>query len=65
MISYSARIGITVAKHSYTKSKPTEVENYIKASGLLEKYPNIIRMDVMDEDAEDARIIQGIKNLIS
>ncbi|MBF0377923.1 MAG: DUF444 family protein [Desulfamplus sp.] len=65
MITYSSRIGITVAKHSYSKSKPTEVENYIKASGLLEKHPNHIRMDVMDEDAEDARIIQGIKNLIS
>ncbi|KJR43427.1 protein of unknown function DUF444 [Candidatus Magnetoovum chiemensis] len=65
MLTYSSRIGITIAKHSYSKSKPTEVENYIKASGLLEKHPNLIRMDVMDEDAEDARIIQGIKNLIS
>ncbi|MBF0258010.1 MAG: DUF444 family protein [Desulfamplus sp.] len=65
MLTYVARIGITVAKHSYSKSKPTEVENYIKGSGLLEKHPHLIRMDVMDEDAEDARIIQGIKNLIS
>jgi len=65
MVGYAARIGITVAKHSYAKSKSSEVENYIKASGLLEKHKNIIRMDVMDEDSEDARIIQGIKNLIS
>ncbi|SLM33082.1 conserved hypothetical protein [Desulfamplus magnetovallimortis] len=65
MISYAARVGITVARHSYAKSKDTEVESYLKKSGLLEKHANLIRMDVLDEDAEDTRIIQGIKNLIS
>ena len=64
MTAYAARIGITIAKHSYTGKKDTEVEKYIKASGLLEKQKNFIRMDVMAEDAEDSRIIQGIKNLL-
>lgn len=65
MVTYASRIGITVAKHSYAKAKDTEVESYIKKSGLLEKYPAQIRMDVMADDAEDTRIIQGIKTLIS
>ncbi len=65
MIGYAARIGITIAQHAYAASKKTEVEKYINASGLLEKHKNIIRMDVLDEDAEDARIIDGIKKLIS
>ncbi len=65
MVTYAARIGITVAKHSYAKAKDTEVESYIKKSGLLEKYPAHVRLDVMAEDAEDTRIIQGIKALIS
>ncbi len=65
MLTYAARVGITVARHSYAKSKPTEVESYIKKSGLLEKNAKLLRMDVMDEDAEDTRIIQGIKTLIS
>ncbi len=64
MITYAARIGITVAKHSYTKGKETEVEKYIAGSGLLEKHAHHIRMDVMAEDAEDTRIIEGIKNLL-
>ncbi|MBF0204521.1 MAG: DUF444 family protein [Desulfamplus sp.] len=34
MLTYAARIGITIAKHSYSKSKPTEVENYIKAMNV-------------------------------
>ncbi len=64
MVNYAARIGITVAKHSYAKGKETEVEKYIAASGLLENKKDHIRMDVMPEDAEDGRIIEGIKNLL-
>ena len=64
MITYAARIGITVAKHSYATGKETEVEKYIAASGLLENKKDHIRMDVMPEDAEDSRIIEGIKNLL-
>jgi len=64
MITYAARIGITVAKHSYAGDKETEVEKYIAASGLLENKKDYIRMDVMPEDAEDNRIIEGIKNLL-
>jgi len=65
IMSFAARIGVTIAENSYGTSGETEVEKYLKASGLLEKKKNLIRLDVMSESAEEPRIIQGIKNLIS
>ena len=65
MMTYAARIGVTIAENSYGTSGQTEVEKYLKSSGLLEKKKNLIRLDVMSESAEEARVIQGIKNLIS
>ena len=43
----------------------TEVEKYLKKSGLLEKKPGQIRLDVMQETAEEGRLIEGIRHLIS
>ncbi len=65
MLEYVARIGITIAEHSYSGSKATEVEKYLKASTLLTKHKDLIKMDVISEDADDTRIIKGIKKLIS
>ena len=65
MASYVSRVGITIVHHSYAANKDTEVAKYLKASGVLRKHDNLIKMDVMGEDADDSRIIQGIKNLIS
>lgn len=65
MLDYAARVGITIAEHRYAQANGTEVEKYIKASGFLEKKSAFLRMDVLKEDADDARIIQGIKKLIS
>lgn len=65
MLDYAARVGITVAEHAYTGSKKTEVEKYIRKSGLLESRSAYLKLDVLKEDADDARIIQGIKTLIS
>ena len=65
MLEYVARIGITIAEHSYSGSRETEVEKYLKASTLLTKHKDLIKMDVISEDADDTRIIQGIKKLIS
>jgi len=33
--------------------------------GLLEKKSTLLKMDVLKEDSDDARIIQGIKKLLS
>ncbi|MFO7749806.1 MAG: DUF444 family protein [Desulfobacteraceae bacterium] len=65
MLDYAARVGITIAEHAYSGSRKTEVEKYIRGSGLLDKKKDFFRMDVISEDADDARIIQGIKHLIS
>ena len=65
MVNYAARIGITIVEHSYVGSKQTEVEKYLRSSGVLEKHSSHIKLDVMDENADDSRIIQGIKNIIS
>ncbi|MCF8091830.1 MAG: DUF444 family protein [Desulfotignum sp.] len=65
MLTYVARIGITIVEHAYVGSKQTEVEKYINRSGILTKHSHLIKMDVMAENVDDSRIIQGIKNLIS
>jgi len=65
MVGYAARIGICIVEHSYVGTGQTEVEKYLRKSGVLEKHKNHIKLDVMDENVDDSRIIQGIKNLIS
>ncbi|HGY12412.1 MAG TPA: hypothetical protein ENK36_08635, partial [Desulfobacterales bacterium] len=65
ILNYASRVGVSVVEHSYVGSKQTEVEKYLKTSGILNKYSNLIKLDVMGEDADDTRIIQGIKRLIS
>jgi len=63
MLRYASRVGITIAPHS--TSAPTEVERYIQKSGLLEQAEALLRMDVMDVDADESRVIDGIRKLIS
>jgi len=65
MMRYVARIGISIVEHSYVGSKQTEVEKYLKSSGILEKHKDHIKLDIMAENVDDSRIIQGIKKLIS
>lgn len=65
MIKYSNRIGITIAQNSYSSGSKSEVQRYIEKSGLLNSHPDKIRMDVVNDDANEARLIEGIKKLIS
>ncbi len=65
MMNYASRIGITIAEHGSRSQNNTEVERYIKTSGILEKFPKLIRMDVINESTEEPRLIEGIKKLIS
>jgi hypothetical protein len=46
-------------------SRGTEVSRYLKQSGLLESKPDLVRMDVLTEDAGETRLIEGIRSLIS
>ncbi len=63
MLRYANRVGITIAEHSAGSS--TEVEKYVKKSGLLEQAADLLRMDIVGDDTDEARLIEGIKKLIS
>jgi len=63
MLTYANRVGITIAEHS--SDEKSEIEKYLKISGLLREKPELIRLDVLQEDADEPRIIEGIKKLIS
>ncbi|HEY6009224.1 MAG TPA: DUF444 family protein [Geobacteraceae bacterium] len=65
MLGYVSRVGITIAEHPYMGSNNSEVERYLKNSKLLEQHPELLRLDTMGEDAEESRLIEGIKKLIS
>jgi len=65
MMDYASRIGITIASHAYAANEKTEVQAYLENSGLLEERSDLLRMDVMSEDASEARLIEGIRKLIS
>jgi uncharacterized sporulation protein YeaH/YhbH (DUF444 family) len=66
MLTYASRVGVTIAEHVLGGyGGGTEVARYLQGSGLLTSKPELLRMDVMGEDAEEPRLIEGIKKLIS
>jgi uncharacterized sporulation protein YeaH/YhbH (DUF444 family) len=65
MLTYANRVGVTIAEHATQATHNSEVEKYIKNSGLLKKKPDLLRMDTLQEDAGEPRLIEGIKHLIS
>ena len=65
MLGYASRVGITIAENGLDGSRRTEVEKYLSKSGLLESKKDLLRLDVMSKESNEARIIEGIKLLIS
>lgn len=65
MLTYTNRIGITIAEHTAGARGNTEVERYLKNSRLLEEKSKLIKLDVVRQDADEPRLIEGIKKLIS
>ncbi len=67
MMTYANRVGITIAKNSNGSStgRGTDLEKYLKTSKLLKEKPDLIRLDILRTDADEARLIEGIKKLIS
>lgn len=63
MLEYTNRLGITIAEQG--PRRDSEVEKYIKNSGLLTDKSDLFRLDILQEDADEARLIEGIKKLIS
>jgi uncharacterized sporulation protein YeaH/YhbH (DUF444 family) len=65
ILTFANRVGVTVARNGYGGDKETEVEKYLKAAKLLDEHPELIRLDVLPENADEPRLIEGIKTLIS
>lgn len=66
MITYANRIGITVAENSWTSRNQSILETYMKKSGLLESEHKVLHFDSFKaEEADESRIINGIKILIT
>ncbi|MDR2728939.1 MAG: DUF444 family protein [Chitinispirillales bacterium] len=65
ILSYASRVGVTIAEHSYSAGQKTEVQKYLEDSGLLSEFSDYLRMDVINEAAEESRLIEGIKHLLS
>ncbi len=65
MLAYCNRIGITIAQNGSGQTAKTSVEKYVTNSKLLDDYPKKLRMDTVQESAEEERLIEGIKKLIS
>ncbi len=65
MLEYANRIGITIAENGYGISGGSEVEKYLKKSGLLEDKKDLLRLDVMQKDSDEPRLIEGIRKLTS
>jgi len=65
ILVYASRVGITIAENGFTGTSRSEVEKYITKSGLLEEKKDLLRLDVMAKESSEARIIEGIKHLIS
>jgi uncharacterized sporulation protein YeaH/YhbH (DUF444 family) len=63
MLTYASRVGVTIAERGQGES--TTVSRYLNGSRLLRDKPELIRMDVIPEDSDEPRLIEGIKKLIS
>lgn len=62
LLQYANRVGITVASSSLS-SGSSSLEDYLNRSGLLKDRQNKIRMDKVPENADEQRLIQGIRHL--
>jgi len=65
MLRFANRVGITIAQHVYGGIQSSEVERYVRKSGLLEDRPDLLRLIVLKEDADEPALIDGIKKMIS
>ena len=64
MLTYANRMGITIAHENSGAEKKTVVEKYVADSKLLEEKPDLLRLDVVQVNADETRLIEGIKKLI-
>jgi uncharacterized sporulation protein YeaH/YhbH (DUF444 family) len=65
ILSYSSRVGITIAESTEGQNGNTAVERYLRESQLLEQFPRGLRVDAVDESASEERLIEGLRRLIA
>ncbi len=65
MLGYAARVGVTVVASEHGAADSTAVVRYLTDSGLLAEQRRRLRLDVMPEAADEQRLIDGIRELIS
>lgn len=65
MFQYVSRLGMTVVQSGYVGGRGTEFENFLDDRKIVEKHPKLAKVDSLSQDADDARIIEGIKKLVS
>ena len=64
MLSYVSRMGITIVNSSTTAAK-SKFESFLDENNILKDFPNLIRLDVIDQNVDEKRLIEGIKKLVS
>lgn len=66
ILGYVSRIGITIARNSWSGGSATKVEKYLEESKLLQQKPELIKLDALvAEQASETRVIESIRKLIS
>ncbi|NLW30158.1 MAG: DUF444 family protein, partial [Fibrobacter sp.] len=65
ILKYASRVGISIVSHAYAINDKTEVQEYLEKSGMLETHSDLLRMDIMNEDADETRLIEGIRKLLA
>ncbi len=65
LLDYASRVGITIVEHDYSSGSKTQVQQYLEKSGILTEMSDKVRMDVINENADEQRLIQGIRALVS
>jgi len=65
MFEYVSRLGITVVQSGYVGGRGTEFESFLADRKILEKQPKLAKLDSISQDADDPRLIEGIKKLVS
>jgi uncharacterized protein len=64
LLREAARVGVTIVDNGYGNARESEVQKYLQGSGLLEQRRGRIRLDVLPAEAEEPRLIEGIRQLI-
>ncbi len=64
MLGYCNRFGLTIAGAEGDVSSESVVERVITGSHLLEDYPDLIRLDAIRGNADEDRLMEGIKTLV-